>query len=51
MELILNGGDGLRRGGVGEYTRKEAGVMRGGIEAHLEQNLFYNVVPMMRGST
>ena len=34
-----------------KYTRKEAGIMWGGLEAHLEQNAFYHIVPMMGGST
>ena len=41
----------MRRGWVANYTRKEAGVMWGGLEAHLEQNPFDHIVPMMGGLT
>ena len=41
---------GLRRGWVVKYTRKEAGAMWGGLEAHLDQNPFDNIVPMMGGT-
>ena len=41
---------GLRGGWVVKYTIKESRVMWGGLEAHLEQNPFEYIIPMMGGS-
>ena len=42
---------GLMQGWVVKYTRKEARIMWRGLEAHLDQNPFDHIVPMMGGST
>ena len=51
MELGLIFLYGLMQGWVVKYTRKEARIMWRGLEAHLDQNPFDHIVPMMGGST